>query len=460
MTKSIYYMIFFVVPTEQNQEYENIENATVYCWIKSTDIQSSYITATFFIEKADWIIQENIQKPIEVIEDDFIGQEIELEHFLKAQSKTESLLYVAESDNVTKPTKVKLQSSYKFDMSKFLQKSDDISKEGRCLHYQAGDRCNEIIKAHSIQNNRVLSEIANEKKAIYTLSKNMGDFEKNNGNLSFRKYSIHKFSIFRGFCGNHDNNLFKPIDTSYFKSGNQQQVFLYAYRSLAKELFDKENVLTLLVDMLEDVKDNIGLSKYISSLIDGTKNSLNSLNVHKKIYDDILKNETYDDMRCVSFNSTDKLFMAFSNILYPEFDFMGNIIQNLSITNTDNIFDLITFCSVPTENGWSFIFSWHKSSDNSCLLFIQSLKERLKQGEYLSNLLFKFILLNSENFAFSPTWWESLSDDNQKEISQAISNMMNPTKAIREHYSINGLNNISNWNFKTIDDNLTTVSKQ
>lgn len=460
MIENIYYIIFSVTPTKQNQQYNNIENAMVFCWIKSTDFQSSYITAIFYIEKSDWIIKENIKKPEVVTENNFLDNEILLESFHIAQKEKMFFQYVVESDNVTEPTKVTLQPSYKFDMSKFLQKLNNISEEGRCLHYQAGDRCNEIIKAHSIQNNRVLSEIANEKKAIYTLSKNMGDFEKNNGNLSFRKYSIHKFSIFRGFCGNHDNNLFKPIDTSYFKSGNQQQVFLYAYRSLAKELFDKENVLTLLVDMLEDVKDNIGLSKYISSLIDGTKNSLNSLNVHKKIYDDILKNETYDDMRCVSFNSTDKLFMAFSNILYPEFDFMGNIIQNLSITNTDNIFDLITFCSVPTENGWSFIFSWHKSSDNSCLLFIQSLKERLKQGEYLSNLLFKFILLNSENFAFSPTWWESLSDDNQKEISQAISNMMNPTKAIREHYSINGLNNISNWNFKTIDDNLTTVSKQ
>lgn len=460
MIENIYYIIFSVTPTKQNQQYDNIESAMVFCWIKSTDFQSSYITATFYIEKSDWIIKENIQKSKVVTENNFLDNEILLESFHIAQKEKMFFQYVVESDNVTEPTKVKLQPSYKFDMSKFLQKLNNISEEGRCLHYQAGDRCNEIIKAHSIQNNRVLSEIANEKKAIYTLSKNMGDFEKNNGNLSFRKYSIHKFSIFRGFCGNHDNNLFKPIDTSYFKSRNQQQVFLYAYRSLAKELFDKENVLTLLVDMLEDVKDNIGLSKYISSLIDGTKNSLNSLNVHKKIYDEILNNETYDDMRCVSFNSTDKLFMAFSNILYPEFDFMGNIIQDLSNTNTDNIFDLITFCSVPTENGWSFIFSWHKSSDNSCLLFIQSLKERLKQGEYLSNLLFKFILLNSENFAFSPTWWESLSDDNQKEISQAISNMMNPTKAIREHYSINGLNNISNWNFKTIDDNLTTVSKQ
>lgn len=460
MTKNIYYMIFSVAPTKENQEYGNIESATVYCWIKSTDFQSSYITATFFIEKSDWTIKENTQKPIEVIEDNFIGTEIELENYHIAQNKKMSFLYIAESDSVTKPTKIKLKSSYKFDMSKFLQKLNDISKEGRCLHYQADDRCNEIIKAHSIQNNGVLSKIANEKKVIYALSKNMSDFEKNDGNLGFRKYSIYKFSIFRGFCGNHDNDLFKPIDTSYFKSGNQQQVFLYAYRSLAKELFDKENVLTLWVDMLEDVKDNIGLSKSISLQIDGTKNSLNSLNVHKKIYDNVLKNEIYDDMRCVSFNSTDESIMAFSNILYPDYDFMGNIIQNLSNTNTENIFDLITFCSVPIEKGWSFIFSWHKSSDNSCLAFIQSLKERLKQGESLGDLLFKFILLNSENFAFSPSWWEALSENYQKEISQSVTNMMQPTRVIREYYLTDGLKNISNWNFETINDNLTKMSKQ
>lgn len=460
MIEDIYYIAFDVIPTEQNQEYSNIESAVVSCWIKSTDTTSSYIQATFFIEKADWIIKKNTQKPIIVVEDNFADREIGLENFHIAQQEKMSFLYIAKSESVTTPTKINLKSSYKFDMSKFLKNLNDISKEGRCLHYQSGDRCNEIIKAHSIQNNGVLSKIANEKKVIYSLSKNMSDFEKNDGNLGFRKYSIHKFSIFRGFCGKHDNDLFKPIDTSYFKSTNQQQIFLYAYRSLAKELFDKENALNMFVDMIEDVKDNIGLSKHISSYIDGTKNSLNSLNVQKKIYDDVLKNKMYDDMRYVSFNSTDKLFMVFSNILYPEYDFMGNTIQDLSNTNTDNTFDLITFCSAPTENGWSFVFSWHKSSDNSCLPFIQSLKERLKQGDYLSDLLFKFILLNSENFAFSPTWWESLSNDIQKEISQAISNMMNPTMAIREHYSMNGLNNISNWDFETIDDNLTTVSKQ
>lgn len=457
MIENIYYMVFAVLPTVQNQEYDNIESAMVSCWIKSTDAQSSYITASFFIEKSDWEILENTQKPIVVNEENFIDKEIGLENFYIAQKEKMSFLYLAVSKDGKTEKKVNLKSSYKLNMSNFLQKLNDISEEGRCLHYQADNRCNEIINAHSIQHKGVLSNIANEKNEIYALSKNTGDFKKNDGNIGFRRYPISKFSIFRGFCKNHDNDLFKPIDTSYFKYTDEQQIFLYAYRSLSKELFDKENALNMYINILEDVKENIGLSKNISSHIRGTENSLHSLNVHKKIYDHVLENEAYNDMRYVSFNSMDESIMAFSNILYPDFDFMGNLIQNLSNTNIENTFDLITFCSAPTKNGWSFIFSWHKSSDNSCLAFIQSLKERMKQGDNLSDLLFKFVLLNSENFAFSPAWWKSLSADKQKEISQSVTNMMQPTLAIRQYYLYNELENISNWNFDKINDNLTVL---
>jgi len=159
-------MVFSVLPTPQNQEHANIESATVYCWIKSTDVQSSYVKATFFIEKSDWIIQENTQKPIVVIEDNFKDKELGLENFHIAQKEKMSFLYLAVSKDGKTEKKINLKSSYNFDISSFLQKLNNISEEGRCLHYQAGDRCNEIIKAHSIQNNGVLSKIANEKNEI------------------------------------------------------------------------------------------------------------------------------------------------------------------------------------------------------------------------------------------------------------------------------------------------------
>lgn len=449
-------MTFDILPTKQNQEYNNIESAIVSCWIKSTDTKSSYIQAIYFIEKADWQIKKNIQEPTIVNKDNFIDRELGLKHYTIAEKEKMSFLYLAKSNNIDTIKKVNLKSSYKFNMSNFITKQKEILEEGRCLHHQAGERCNIIIDAHSIQENQVLSEIANgQNKEIYALSKNMSDFKKNDGYIGFRKYPISKFSIFKGFCKLHDNEIFQPIDNSFFESSNKQQIFLYAYRSLAKELFDKENALALSNYMIEDVKENKGLYNQALGLKKGTENALKSLNKHKKIYDNVLKYESFYDIRYVAFNSKDKFFMAFSNIIYPDFDFMGNLLQDLS--NTEKNFNLLTFCSVPTKDGWSFIFSWHKSSDNSCLAFIQSLKERMKQGDNLSDLLFKFILLNSENFALSPIWWESLSTDKQKEISKAVTHMMQPTLAIRQYYLYNGLENIAKWNFETIQDNLITL---
>ncbi|MCF6309226.1 MAG: hypothetical protein L3J19_01945 [Sulfurimonas sp.] len=56
--------------------------------------------------------------------------------------------------------------------------------------------------------------------------------------------------------------------------------------------------------------------------------------------------------------------------------------------------------------------------------------------------------------AFSPSWWEKLSKDNQDEISKSITNMMQLTIAIREYYLMNRLTDISNWNFRTVNDNI------
>ena len=85
MIENIYYISFLVIPTKQNKEYDNLSEVTVYCGIKSTDIDSSYLIASFYIEKFDWQIKQNLQKPIIVYEDNFYEKEIELENFYKAQ---------------------------------------------------------------------------------------------------------------------------------------------------------------------------------------------------------------------------------------------------------------------------------------------------------------------------------------------------------------------------------------
>jgi hypothetical protein len=43
-------------------------------------------------------------------------------------------------------------------------------------------------------------------------------------------------TTFEGFCSTHDTNLFLPIDTEPFDVTDQQQLFLYAYRAVVREL--------------------------------------------------------------------------------------------------------------------------------------------------------------------------------------------------------------------------------
>src|SRR5574337_1945141 len=84
---------------------------------------------------------------------------------------------------------------------------------------------------------------------------------------------INKVSTFLGFCKYHDNNLFKPIDDQYLIP-TDQQVLLYAYRSLSRELFVKENVLNnlkLLVKKTDQKFMNQYLVAYKSSIAFGFK---------------------------------------------------------------------------------------------------------------------------------------------------------------------------------------------
>ena len=43
-------------------------------------------------------------------------------------------------------------------------------------------------------------------------------------------------STFTGFCSRHDTSLFKPLDTRPFDVGDQEQLFLLAYRAITCEL--------------------------------------------------------------------------------------------------------------------------------------------------------------------------------------------------------------------------------
>ena len=60
--------------------------------------------------------------------------------------------------------------------------------------------------------------------------------------LVWRDVGRNLATTFEGFCSAHDAALFAPIDTRPFDPADRQQLFLYAYRAVARELHTQMEV--------------------------------------------------------------------------------------------------------------------------------------------------------------------------------------------------------------------------
>jgi hypothetical protein len=101
----------------------------------------------------------------------------------------------------------------------------------RCLHpsLNCGDPA---IRAHSIQNSRVLDLVQTDNQVI------MPRYNLVNGEpkLAFKPVGRNQASTFTGLCSEHDISLFKAIDTEDFDDDNRLHRNQLAYRSVMHEL--------------------------------------------------------------------------------------------------------------------------------------------------------------------------------------------------------------------------------
>ena len=449
---SIYMKIFFlkfkVTPTVANEEYEFVEGAYASCWVRENDAQGAYTKATFYIEKGDWSIASLDIEPVEVTEKNFESRDLGLEHYAKAKNEDISLVYTGWArDGKSSYTKHNIKSSYKFNIGGYLKTQKKLSNRRRCLHYDAGSLCNKIINAHSIQKSRSLSMIADDTQHVYKLSSGMRTLKDSKGVPAYKKRSIYKPFTFIGFCKDHDNELFEPIDNSPLIP-TDQQIFLYAYRSLCREYFVKENSFDLYSSQQLDNNAPEALKGLFQGMDAGTKFGFKNLKRHKQYYDESLRKAQYHNINYVLFCSRQEPTIAFSGLIYPDFDFMGRQLQNLADYNQK--LDLITFCSAPLNNGWGYFFAWHNSSDRVCDEFMRSLATKMYDGEDLGDMLFRLLISCCENHAISPKWWDSLSSKQVEEITERASWMVSPFCAIKPSYLQEGLQGIVKWEFNSV----------
>ena len=441
-----------IAPSLTNQHFDLVEGGYATCWVLADDVQSAYVKAVFYVEKSDWIPLETITSPVEVVQKHFHDKDIESAQYAKAQHDGIAIHYEGWArDGQTEMDSIPFRPSSCFRLSDYLKKQKTLSEKGRCLHYDAGSNCSDTIsQAHSIQRkNKSLDAIALHGN-VYMFSAEIGGLKKSQGRLFIKKNcGIKKVSTFPGFCHHHDEELFMPIDRQILIP-TDQQVTLYAYRSLCRELFVKENAYNLIESQLPMMKGTVRQVYYERQK--GMAFGLKNLKRHKKYYDNALKNKTYHDVRYVLFLLGGKPCIAFSGLFFPDYDFLGRKLQNLGDHNSQ--LDLITFCTAPVEDGWGILFAWHKSSSNVCIEFMRSLATAGYNDGCLADLLLRLAISNCENLALAPKWWETLSEVQQSQMLDMATLWTDIFCAIKTTYLSEGKTGIATWEVNRIIDNM------
>lgn len=108
--------------------------------------------------------------------------------------------------------------------------------------YSNGDCRGDIIRAHSIQNNKILSKLASDGH-VYVPDFNQDKF----GGVDLKKKGRNEATTATCFCKYHDTELFKDIELREYQY-EEKQNFLYAYRAFSKYYYDR-------IIGLEDTRD-------------------------------------------------------------------------------------------------------------------------------------------------------------------------------------------------------------
>ncbi|MDF9841776.1 MULTISPECIES: hypothetical protein [unclassified Paenibacillus] len=303
-----------------------------------------------------------------------------------------------------------------------------------CFH--ADQNCSErIIKAHSIQNNKILNKISENGEVLMFGNELDESFELK---AVMKKEGRKRATTFTGFCGHHDTTIFNPIENLDYQIGNKQQEFLFAYRALAHEYHAKKSTAEIARKSLELIKkgefvelnkifeqrgepsqDHIQFMRIMfEAFLEGSKDAEERLEIARVRMNGFLDYGYFDELITEVIEFPEEYHIATSATVIIEKDLEGNIVNDLNDFQTALA---PTFVTVFPQSGKTYVLLSYLKRNQRRFKFIKSqilTKSVPEQKIIISNLLISYV----ENLAFSPIKWRQLDDSMQKKISAAFLN--------------------------------------
>jgi len=261
---------------------------------------------------------------------------------------------------------------------------------------------------------------------VYQGSIDYALLNKSGGRIIPKLIGINEASTFWGFCQAHDSSTFAPLETRTL-GPTDEQAFLIAYRPLVKELYLKMCQLESLelcreADKGRALHEQLDIQELIRLHGLGIRSAIYDLEHHKTLFDADLIARDFDHVRYVTIHLDCAPDIMCSGMVQPEYAFDGTLIQDL--TDIGSVLQMIAFSLLATDGGGAAVFAWRDNSNAASSVLVDSLLT-LPESDIPSALV-RFALSELENAFFRPSWWENLSDAEQRALEDRINHNVNP----------------------------------
>jgi len=282
------------------------------------------------------------------------------------------------------------------DLNRQFSEIKSDCKFKKCL-FPDKSKCSErIIKAHSIQKNKILKKIA-EKGMLVTSNMNKMLFSK-----EFEKVGINSASTFFGFCGYHDTVIFSQIENKDF-TGRSEQNFLFSYRASSIEFVKKKIASCIYKKLVAQTQDNQIINQIMKNNMLGSEYGMKDLEVILKKFSNELcqpkEDRNYEIITTLIFKFPYEAFIAVNSCFALEYDFDGYLINDLR--NTSKI-PAHVFLNIFPQKGKTYILlsclSENKTTYSDIFTEIKSMPNSRKEI-FFSNM----IISHCENFFMCPS---------------------------------------------------------
>ncbi len=296
------------------------------------------------------------------------------------------------------------------EFNKFMSQINRKAKVSECFHRNSD--CDErIIRAHSIQNNKILTK----------LSEN--GILKQIGQDSFFTYDASDIgrniaTTFTGFCGKHDNDIFKHIEENDFDN-SKEHVFLFTYRTLAREYVAKKFSVNLFKELSKINPD------YSEGFLLGATNALKYLERYKEIFNNALKENNFTIVKSKVITLDSEYLIAVSSAFCLEYDLNGNLSYDLG--ELDTRLKILFFNIFPQEGETIVILSYLQEDSDIYDSFTDELSKL--DEEKIIEKLNMLICMYCENFVMNPSKWDSMDDTTKTKFVELFIDTINPKES-------------------------------